>query len=132
MSHIAVVNCVITNLDALATAAEKLGGELMRDQRSFRMYGSQQQPCLHAIRLKGKADAYEVGLRQKAAEEPGTFDLACDFFDGNLTKAFGQNLTGLQNEYTALVAEQAMRRRGYRVQRDAEAPANVIRLVARA
>lgn len=132
MSHIAVVNCQIKaeHLERLAEAVEKLGGELKLGQTSFKMYGAQKQPCIHAIAIKGDASDYEVGLRYKSATDQETFDMACDFYDGHLTKAFGQNLVGLQNEYTALVAEKQLRKNGYRVRRDTEAPAHQIRLVA--
>lgn len=122
------VECRITDLDALEVALERLGGELRRGQTSFTYYAGSKSPCVHAIRVKGSdAQAYEVGLRQT---EPGaaSFDLACDFYSGQLTKAFGQNLTGIQNEYLAAVAEQRVRRSGYRVQRVEEGQR--IRLVA--
>lgn len=131
MSHVAVVRCQVKDLGALKTAAEKLGGEFMEGQTRFRMWGSERQPCLHAIRVKGKPNAYEVGLRYTDASKPEEgFDFACDFYDGTLTGQFGSQLVNLRNEYTAAVAEAAMRKRGFRVRRDAEAPANVIRLVA--
>lgn len=130
MSHVAKVSCAIRDLSALEVALEKLGGELRRGQTSFKMYGSAKQPCVHAIALKGATkDTYEVGLRYKTAGDPETFEMACDFFDGKLSKAFGQNLDGLQNEYLATVAERQLSRRGYRVRR-VESEARQIRLVA--
>ena len=53
MSHVSNVKCNIRDLTSLGEAAAKHGGELMVGQTSFRMYGSQKQPCLHAIRIKG-------------------------------------------------------------------------------
>lgn len=118
MSHVSVVKCHLRDLDALETAAEKLGGVLHRNQRTFKMYGSRPEPCLHAITLRDEPNAYEIGLRQTAANDPHTFEFACDFFDGKLSKAFGQNLTGLQNEYLAVVAERQLEQGGYRVVRE--------------
>lgn len=129
MSHVAVVNCEIKDLDALETAVAAFNARLVRDQRHFRMYGSERQPCLHAITgIKGTT--YEIGLRQKTASDPETFELACDFFDGRLRETFGEQLVGLRKEYAAVVAERTLARRGYRVTRQTEG--QQIRLVARA
>ena len=132
MSHVAVVACQIRDLDALSSAAEKLGGELRRNQTRFQMYGSESQACVHAIGVKGARNgAYEIGLRRKSAsDEAEGYELACDFFDGSLATKFGANLVGLRNEYQAVVAERTLQRRGYRVQRQDEG--QQIRLVARA
>lgn len=128
MSHISKVACEIKDLDALRAAAEKFGAELLYGKRTFKMYGSP-APCIHAIALKG-GSGYEVGLTYKTAGDESSFELACDFYDGNLERAFGPQLTNLRNEYLAVVAEQQLQRRGYRVRRDLEAPAHQIRLLA--
>lgn len=132
MSHVARVDCEIRDLDALEIAVAKMGAELRRNQKTFRMWGtgsSAHQPCVHAITLTGDKNAYEVGLRQKTAGDPNTFEFACDFFDGKLTRAFGPNLTTLQNEYLAVVAERQLARRGWRVRREVDTRQQV-RLVA--
>lgn len=117
MSHVSVVDCEIRDLTALRAAAETLGAELLYGKRTFNMYGAP-QPCVHAIALKGQPDAYEIGLRQKVAGDDSVFQFACDFYDGRLRAAFGENLEGLQNEYLAVVAEQELARGGYRVERE--------------
>jgi hypothetical protein len=116
MSHVSVVACEIKDLDELRAAAEKFGAELLYGKTTFKGYGSEKSPCLHAIKVPGTT--YEVGLRRKTAEDPDTYELACDFFDGKIAAAFGDGMVNLRNEYTALVAEKALRRRGYRVARE--------------
>ena len=117
MSHVATVQCLIkaASLDLLNEAAQKFGGELVENQTSFLMWGSRREPCIHAIRLTNQPGAYEIGLRRAEANDPTTFNLAADFYDGRLNKAFGHELVDLRNEYLALVAEQQLRRGGYRV-----------------
>lgn len=117
MSHVATVECRVTDLDALAAA---LGGkaELRRGQASFRSYQSGQK-CAHAIRLTGDAQAYEIGL-QRRAEAEESYDLKYDSWGPGraLEVAFCPGLVGLRNEYMATVAEWAMQRRGWSVQRE--------------
>lgn len=118
MSHVAKVNCIIKDLDALGEAAQKFNAELVRDKKTFKMWGNEKQPCIHAIKLNGDASAYEVGLRYNSATDPDAgFEFACDFYDGKLAKAFGPELVSLRNEYQAVVAENTLRKRGWRVQR---------------
>jgi hypothetical protein len=127
MSHVAKVEAMIRDLDALEQTVTDLGGVLHRDQRTFRMWGSA-QPCLHAISIKGARDAYEIGLRLKDAADPNTFEFACDFMDGRLTQQFGPQLVNLRNGYLATVAEKQLRQQRYRVQR--QVVGQQIRLVA--
>ena len=130
MSHVTKVECQITDLDALAQALSKFPGTaLVRGKNKFRMYGSESQNCVHAITIPGTQ--YEIGLRWKTS--PGKpedgFEPACDFSGGSITRTFGSQLMSLRNEYSAVVAENTLRRRGYRVQRQIDTPQQ-IRLVA--
>jgi hypothetical protein len=119
MSHVATVQALVKDLDALETAVEKFGGELRRNQTSFKMWGTPER-CLHAIRLKNNPGGYEIGLRQATPEDKDTFEFACDFFDGSLVRAFGSELKNLRNEYMAVVAERQLQRRGYSVRREVQ------------
>ncbi len=133
MSHVARVNCIIKDLDVLGEAAEKLGGELVRDQKRFHFYAGATEPCVHALKVKGAKDTdHEVGLRQKSASDPEEgFEPHYDVsFAGNINRAFGSNLVELRKEYSAAMAERQLRKQGYMVRRDTEAQANEIRLVA--
>jgi hypothetical protein len=128
MSHVARVNCQIKLLDALSTALEKFPGTaLQRGQTKFQYYGGSKEACIHAITVPGTK--YEIGLRYKATDPAEGFEPVCDFFDGKIAQTFGRDLIGLRNEYSAVVAEQTLRRRGYRVQRAVDTREQ-IRLVA--
>lgn len=119
MSHKTLVDARINreHLDCLEEAANKFGADLMRDQRTFKMYGSP-KPCFHAIRLRDNPNAYEIGLEQVEAHDPDTFRFACDFFDGQLTRAFGPNLENLTNEYLAAVGMKKFAEQGAHVERE--------------
>lgn len=117
MSHIATMQCQIKDLSALEEALGKFNAELRRDQTTFKSYPGTPNRCKHAIRLKDQPTAYEVGLQQRA-EADESYDLACDFFDGKLGRAFGDQLVNLRNEYLATVAENSLSRRGYRIRRE--------------
>lgn len=122
MSHVATVQCSITNLDALEEALKKFGATLTRDAKTFRFYGGQKSPCVHKITLDDDKGGHEVGLTQKTTDVTDGFNLAYDVsFATNVNRKLGQNCTGLQNEYTAQVAEGVLTRRGYRIQREEEA-----------
>ena len=115
MSHTVAVKCAFRDLDALDQAVAAFGATLVRDQRQFRMYGSETESCIHAITIPGTT--YEVGLRYANAHDQSTFDASCDFFDGSIKRAFGDDLVGLKNEYLAVVAENQLRANGYWVER---------------
>lgn len=133
MSHVADVDIKIRDLEAAAKAAQMLGGELMRDQKTHRWYGrfmndwssqraavNRRDPktfgkCDHAIRFPGVD--YEIGL---VREEDGSFTAVYDEWGpGAKIKEIcgGQDLPKLKNEYAAAVTTRTLMRRGFRVQR---------------
>ena len=115
ISHVAVVECLISDLDAFQAEVEALGGQLVRDAKQYRAYYGQ-QACAHKVTVNGAPHtAFEVGVVPTGAE--GTFTLAYDAYDGICDRAFGSNLVNLRNGYLAHVAENQLRRKGYRVQR---------------
>lgn len=128
MSHIATVHCQIKDLDALEEAVKKFNATLKRNQTSFKAYAGTNTKCKHAIELDGDRNAYGIGLRQLAQADE-EYELACDFYDSKLERAFGTGLVSLKNEYQAVVAETTLARRGYRVRRDVDTREQ-IRLVA--
>lgn len=117
MSHIASVNCQIKDLDALELAAQKFNARLVRGKTSFKAYyGDTNTKCQHVVEMVDNPKGYSIGLRQKAQADE-EYELACDFFDGSLAKAFGPELVNLRNEYQVAVV-QANLPRGYRFQRE--------------
>lgn len=130
MSHIASVNCIIKDLDALETAAEKFGATLVRGKNRFKAYyGDTQTKCEHVIEVNNNRSGYSIGVR-KEANANEEFGLACDFFDHSLENTFGKDLVGLKNEYSAVVAEKALRRKGFMVRRHVDEPLRQVQLVA--
>ncbi len=131
MSHLSEISGVqVRDLECLQAAAERLGMELRRDQRSYKWYGrsvgdyplpegmteADLGKCDHALSLTGKPGAYEVGLVKRP---DGTVRLLWDWWDGGkgLMNAIGENGGRLLQEYSAAVAEKQARRNGQRVTR---------------
>ncbi len=127
MSHITTIDLMITDLDSLAKACERLGLELVRGQKTFRGYTTGQ--CEHAMRVISQSQAYEVGL-SKRTDGKG-YDLK---WDGGMS-AYGPakllydklgyeaityggkapSMDKLKDWYAAEVAKKQMRRQGFRV-----------------
>lgn len=129
MSHVATVECMIRDLDAMEQAAKNKGGTLKRDQKSHAYYAGAREKCEHAI--SHPSSSYEIGLR-RLAQADEAYELRYDAYDGNLDRAFGARLEGLQNEYLAVVAEKQLEQGRYRYERQAvEGDPQAIRLVAR-
>lgn len=118
MSHVTEIKTEIKDLDALATAAEKLGMEFVRDQKSYRWYGqyvgdaplpegmteADLGKCEHALRVKEKPGAYEVGVI-KAKNGKG-YTLLFDYWDEGkgLMNHIGDNAGKLTQRYAAEAA----------------------------
>lgn len=116
MSHIAKVQIIVKDLEALAAAATALGCELVTGQKTHRYYANAQGKCEHAIRVTGSKDAYEIGVVRGA---DGNWELQADFWQGGrgLAEKVGTDAVKLRQEYAAQVAEKQARRMGKRVQR---------------
>lgn len=100
MSHITQVETVYTNMDDIQAAAERLGGVLVRDHRSFRAYYATENKCDSAIQFPGAH--YEVGVRM---QPDGTVRLAWDSWDtGGLSPIMGDSKGGLFTQAYALEA----------------------------
>lgn len=127
MSHVVTEGILITDLRALAAAAAECGLELVEGQTTFRWYGrfvgdtvpdSDPQTwgtCAHAIRVKGKAGAYEIGV----VKVEGGYRLRYDAWMGGygLEVAAGAKLGKLRLAYGLQAAERKLKRQGYTVQR---------------
>lgn len=118
MSHIVSVECKVKDLDALEVAVSKFNAQLVRDAKTFKGYANSNQPCVHKITWEGAQ--YEVGVRLSEASSTPEYTLHCDFWDGHVGRKLGENMTGLRNEYQAVVAERTLARRGWRVRREVD------------
>lgn len=132
MSHVVNMGIVVQSLEALKKACEVLGTlEFVQDQTNFKWYGQwmndysgqdaayrqgvdpkEYGKCLHAIRVKGKEGAYEIGVVKNRNGEG--FLLVWDNWMGGygLVEKVGQQGEILFREYTKqqtlLTAEQEM------------------------
>jgi len=138
MSHVAVIDLHITDLDSLAKACDRLGLELVKGQTTYKWYGvsvgdyraldAVKAPdgiCEHAIRVKGNPRAYEIGLVKRSDGKAG-WSLVWDHWAGGhglcekvmyseRGKRQKPNADKLKDWYAAEVAKKQMRRQGFRV-----------------
>lgn len=125
MSHVTDIRLRIRDLDALAEAADQLGMELRRDQKTYawwgtfvgdsRSYGAHDPKKFghgdHALRIKGdsprngSSGPWEIGV-VKAPDGDG-YDLLFDIFGSagqRLMQHVGEGANKLRQEYAAAVA----------------------------
>ena len=118
MSHVAVVDIEIKDLNALARACENLGLVFNEGQKTYKWYGSSvgDYPlpagfkasdlgkCAHAISIPGNNKAYEIGIC-KNPNGKGYVPL-WDFWAGGfgLQAKVGDNCDLLTHEYAKEVA----------------------------
>lgn len=138
MSHITTCDLKIKDLGALKQAAEACGLEFVEGQKTYKWYGRRvgDDPmppgmkeedlgkCDHALRVPGKAGAYEIGV---VANPDGTYTLLWDSWAGgkglmqHVSSASDRRREGigkLHQEYSAAVTRKELlrlKRRGYRV-----------------
>jgi hypothetical protein len=132
MSHVATIDIEIKDLPALEQACKRLGLELVRDQKSYRWYGSHvgDYPvpegftvedlgkCDHAIRVPGNEEAYEIGVVRRRDGKAG-YTLLYDFYAGGrgMTKFVGDaQCSKLKQMYATTIATRTAQRQGFRVQ----------------
>lgn len=137
MSHVATCDLFITDLTSLAQACDELGLELMLGQTNYRWFGTWVKDyhgadaaykngidpkdygkCVHAIRLKGSTNSYEIGLVNRADGKPG-YQLIWDFYGSgrNISQAIGQGGERLKDHYGSLVAIKRLATHGQRYSR---------------
>jgi hypothetical protein len=142
MSHVVGIKTSVKDLGALKRAAEALGLEFMEGQSTHKWFGhfmgeaaatnstirlaikaEDYGQCLHAIRMKGNSDAYEIGVVRNPKGEG--YIMIFDFFaqQRNITAICGEDLRKLLKEYEyQVVAEdpgiQELLNQGYHIQKD--------------
>ena len=143
MSHVADVGLTITDLDALEAAADRIGLELRRGQRTHAWWGrflndwsdnsraaalKGRDPktfgtCDHAIGVKGKAPRngaggnWEIGL--VARKDGKGYDAVYDAYGnaGGLTERAGKDLNTLKEEYGIEMATRRLKHKRFNVTR---------------
>lgn len=119
MSHVETIKIKVRDLDALGTAAERLGME-MRKQSNYRWFGSHvgDYPlpegftasdlgkCEYALSIPDSPNAYEVGVAP--SPDGDGYTLLWDFWSGGygLQAQVGQNGSRLIQEYARAIVEQ--------------------------
>jgi hypothetical protein len=126
MSHISLIALKVRDLEALDAACRRLGElELVRGQKTYRWYGrmvgdyplpegmtpADLGRCDHAIRLKDKPNAYEIGLVRRSDH----YALLWDFWNGGygLEAKVGANCARLKQAYAVELTRKQARSRGY-------------------
>jgi hypothetical protein len=102
MSHTAVLEIEVRDLEALDKACQEVGAELVLDKKKFKCYAGQED-CQHAIRvLNGTDRTFEIGVLQETKD---SYSLKTDFYGGGygLEKVVGQNACLLFQAYDAQV-----------------------------
>lgn len=115
MSHVLVIDLVVSDKGALEAAAVLLGAEYRHDQKTFKRYHGSDR-CDDAICVPNNSKAYEIGVRDN---HNGSYDLCADFFQGGygLTDIVGDEASRLKQEYAAQVATRQYEMDGYSISR---------------
>jgi len=155
MSHVALVDLEITNLDDLAAAAKAIGMEFVPDQETYRWWGRHEGDyplppgfqeddlgkCDHALRIPeplatevaekffGKR-AYEIGVCRRRDGKPG-WTLLWDFIANGygLVDVAGENLGRLKQAYAIQAARRTAIQQGFSVSNIITQPDGSQRLV---
>lgn len=130
MSHVAKIQCLVSDLDALEDVAKSLGMELVRNVKTYKWYGhwvgdhplpegytaKELGHCEHVLRIPGDSTSYEVGV-VRSKKDPSKYELLWDFWNngGNLKKHIGEDGYKLVQGYPVEVARKHLRARGRRV-----------------
>lgn len=140
MSHVAKVELQVKDLDALEIAARALGLELVRGQTTYKWWGrsvgdyplpegfraEDLGKCLHALRLPGNSEAYEIGVVKSRAGQG--YELLWDFYAGGygLVERVGPDCAKLKQEYSAAVSTEILQRQGFRLSRVVKADGRIV------
>lgn len=138
MSHVAKIEVEIKDLEALAAAAKRLGGELI-EKSTYAWFGASvgDYPlpegfaaedlgkCERAIRFPGAK--YEVGVVRRRDGRQG-YTLLWDFWQGGygLREAIGAKGERLSQAYGVESATRAARRQGYTVTETQAADGSIV------
>jgi len=132
MSHVALVEITITDLDALQKACAACGLEFRKDQKTYRWFGKwvsdyhakdaaylhginpkDYGKCIHAIGVPDNKQAYEIGVCSNP--KGAGYVLIWDFWNGGygLLAIAGENCDKLFQAYTKEVTVKKLKNKGY-------------------
>lgn len=110
MSHFTTIKTQIKDVEALRSAVNELGLQLLANTEA-RGYISNKTKGDFVIRLKGP---YDVALNQ---QPDGTYGLTTDWWDGHVEKEVGSNFGRLLQLYGVHKATVEAKKKGYSVLR---------------
>jgi hypothetical protein len=110
MSHFTTIKTQIKDVEALRSAVNELGLQLLVNAKA-RGYISNKTKGDFVIRLKGP---YDVALNQ---QPDGTYGLTTDWWDGHVEQEVGSNFGRLLQLYGVHKASMEARKKGYSVMR---------------
>ena len=128
MSHVATVDLVFKDLEALKKVCEDLGLIWKENQKTYRWYGTWVRDyhaqdaaykngidpknygkCEHAIGTK--ANGYEIGVCKNPNGDG--YVLVWDFYDGTIEKVVGKQCHKLYQSYSKNVVMKKVKYKGY-------------------
>jgi hypothetical protein len=125
MSHVAMVEIEIKDLESLKEACKAVGLEFREGQKKYHWYGtsvgdyplptgfvaSDLGKCDHAIGVPGKKGAYEIGVVPRRDGKEG-YALLWDFWNGGygLQAVAGKDCNNLVSEYSKTVARKEVKK----------------------
>lgn len=109
MSHIVKLELQINDLESLKKACERLKIQLVKEQKTFKWYGSTPAPCDAAIKIPNAN--YEIGVVKKDK----TWELQCDWFDSRIERTIGKNGGLLKQAYVLEKSKLEALRKGFAV-----------------
>jgi hypothetical protein len=121
MSHFTTIKTQIKDVEALRSAVNELGLQLLANTDA-RGYISNKTKGDYVIRLKGP---YDVALNQ---QPDGTYGLTTDWWDGHVEREVGTNFGRLLQLYGVHKTSMEARKKGYSVLRNSQ-PNGSIKLI---
>jgi hypothetical protein len=141
MSHVAEIDLVITDIEVLKQAVASIEGLEWREKNTYKWFGTHvgDYPlpegftpedlgkCEFAIGVKGRPEAYEIGVVKK--KDGSGYTLLADFYGGGYGLCAiagekvkgspirelrsGQNVLRVANAYAAYMTAKQMKKKGY-------------------
>ena len=121
MSHFTTIQTQIRDLEALRDASVELGLQLLANT-NCRGYAGVTRLAPHVIKLKGP---YDIAV-EPDKENPGSYGLTTDWWDGHVAKEVGTGYGRLLQSYGIHKTMREARTRGLRVSRKQEQDGSVL------
>ena len=110
MSHFTTIATQVRDIEALRSACQELGLELVQDGMA-RGYNRNAIPGEYVIRCKGP---YDIAVNSQPG---GNFGMTADWWDGHVEKEVGTNYGRLLQLYGVHKATREAQRKGYAARR---------------